>query len=153
MRWAGGDDIDFLPVANLNVTSSSATLYLLLLLLFLFLFLFPPAVRPPPSTTLFSPLLHHHPLLYPPRPSSFFPLSLSLHSLPPCLSAPCFSTSIFSLSLSLSLILFPPPRHPPPSDHPFCGKMCMCIGHIREGITIFSYRTTLAPRVTPPRRA
>lgn len=25
MRWAGGDDIDFLPVANLNVTSSSCS--------------------------------------------------------------------------------------------------------------------------------
>lgn len=102
--------------------------------------------------------------------SIFYPLLISMLPPPPPLpphpplppSPPLVRSSLYLSSSSAPLVdslrspVRPPLPHPrllpspPRPGHPFCGKTCMCIGHIREGITIFSCRTTLAPRRPRP---
>lgn len=91
----------------------------------------PPPLSPPPPPPDLPP--------HPPRP-------------PPVRSSPSSSRPVNSFrpppTAGLSSLS---PSSSPHLGHPFCGKTCMCIGHIREGITIFSCRTTLAPARRRPR--
>lgn len=91
----------------------------------------PPPLSPPPDL--------------PPHPPPSSPTFRSVISIPRPRPAP--STHFV---LSAATLPLPVPSSSPHLGHPFCGKTCMCIGHIREGITIFSCRTTLAPRRPRP---
>lgn len=122
----------------------------------------PPPPPPPPPLPLPLP---------PPLPPSPPPVRSSLR--PPLFTSPSTHFVLPPAASPPATLPLPHTRHhhqhhrhrhrhplPPPTSHsltaaphpshPFCGKTCMCIGHIREGITIFSCRTTLAPRRPRP---